>query len=344
MQSETNMPSKIDFFVCLSIQGPILPGDYRVGHANINVSYPDQVDLGLPRPIQLPKAGSTLFKVSWVDMDGRTKAYLKSKSFHRNLPIYEALNLVSKLLTAFKLVRVGHADGMRIRTVGISDTLFYTSLIDGVSTGDLNLGIRLNNQSYPWIQLPFDAHGTTELARPHIDADTYPIARRYVRCFELLEYGFYKETVIVAHAILDDVIQDVIHDQIKAKGLDDRQSRELLVRAIKESRFRIYLGPLLKILAGVSIEQIWSDATAALTWLNKARNQIAHRGSTDDRDSACKAIFVSIKTVAALRSRGLVTAEFPPGMFREARLNAAWTLNAESWVPSGDGIEIDPFD
>jgi hypothetical protein len=344
MQSETDTPSKIDFLVCLSIQGPILPGDYRVGHADINVSYPDQVHLGLPGPIQLPKAGSTLFKVSWVDIDGRTKAHLTSKSFHRNLPIYDALSVVGKLLTAFKLVRVGHADGMRLRTVGISDTLFYTSFVDGVPTGDLNLGIRLNNQSHPWVQLPFDASGTTELARPHIDTDTYQLARRYVRCFELLEYGFYKETVIVAHAILDDIIQDVIYDQIKAKGLDDGQSRELLVRAIKESRFRVYLGPLLKILAGVSFEEIWSEGTAALAWLNKARNQIAHRGSTDDRDSACKAIFVSIKTVAALRSRGLVTAEFPPGMFRQARVNAAWTLNAESWVPGADEIETDPFD
>jgi len=339
MQSEPKPPSKIEFFVCLSLQGPIVPGDYRVGRADINVSYPDQFDFGLG-PIQLPKGGSTLFKVSWPDTDGRTKAHLESKSFHRKLPIYEALNLISKLLTAYKLVRVGHADGMRIRTVGICDTIFYASFIDGVSTGDLNVGIRL----HPWTKLPFDPHGTTELAKAHIDTDTYPIARRYLRCFELLEYGFYKETVIVAHAVLDDVVQDVIHEQIKAKGLTDRQSRELLVRAIKESRMRIYLGPLLKILAGVSIGEIWSEAPAALSWLNKVRNQIAHRGSTDDRDSACKAVFVSIKTVAALRSRGLVTEAFPPGMFRHARLTAAWTLNAESWVPSGDGIETDPFD
>lgn len=344
MQTTSKPTSRIEFFVCVSLQGPIEPGDYDVGEAKINVSYPEQVDFGFQAPIPLPKGCSTLFKVSWNDTNGQTEAYLKGKSFHRHLPIYQALNLISRLLSAFKLVRVGHADGMRIRTVGIGDTLFYTSFIDGVSTGDLNLGIRLSKHSHPWIDLPFDQHGTTELAKPHINADTYSIARRYVRCFELLEYGFYKEAVIVAHAILDDVIQDVIHDQIAAKGLNDEQSRDLLVRAIKESRFRIYLGPLLKILAGVSIEEIWPDATAAIKWLNTARNRIAHRGSTDDRDSACKAIFVSIKTVAALRSRGLVNAEFPPGMFRQARLTAAWTVNAPSWVPSGDGIENDPFD
>jgi len=136
----------------------------------------------------------------------------------------------------------------------------------------------------------------------------------------------------------------MIRHQIKSRGLDDEQSQDVLVRAIKESRFRVYLGPLLKIVAGVSIEEIWPDATAAINWLNTVRNKVAHSGSSDDRDSACKAIFVSIKTVAALRSRGLIRAEFPTGMFRHARLSAAWTLNPESWVPSGDSIENDPFD
>ena len=333
--------SKVEFLVCLSLQGPILPGDYSVGNATINVSYPDKFAFDFLGQIELPRASSTLFRVSWVDKRGKTQAQLKSKTFHRNLPIYQALNLISRLLTAFKLVRIGHADGMRIRTVGIGDTLFYTSLIDDVPTGDLNLGIRL----HPWTRLPFDVHGTTELAKPHIDADTYSIARRYVRAFELLEHGFYKETVIVSHAILDDIIQDVIREQIAAKGLDSVQSQDLLVRAIKESRFRIYLGPLLKILAGVSIDEIWPDAQNALSWLNTARNDVAHRGSVDNRDSACKAIFVSMKTVAALRSRGLTVADFPPGMLRHARLTAAWTPNAEPWVPSADvDIENDPFD
>jgi hypothetical protein len=340
-KSKPQAPVKIDFFVGISLQGPIIPGDYLVEYATVSVSYPDQVALGLPSPIKLPKGASTLFKVSWLDTDGRTKAFLQSKSFERNLPIYAALGLISKLLMAFKLVRVGHADGMRIRTVGIADTLFYASLVDGISTGDLNIGLRVQS----WIaEFPFDPHGTTDLAIPHINSDTYPIARRYVRCFELIEHGFYKETVIVAHAILDDVIQDVIHDQIASKGLDDAQSREVLVRAIKEERFKVYLGPLLKILAGVSIEEIWPDAKLAINWLNKTRNMIAHRGSSDDRDSASKAIYVSIKTVAALRSRGLIKVDFPPGMFRQARVGAAWTLNPEAWVPNGDNIETDPFD
>ncbi|MES5483044.1 hypothetical protein QMZ05_09830 [Bradyrhizobium sp. INPA03-11B] len=106
-------PSKIDFFVCIALQGPILPGDYSVGDANINVSYPERVDFGFQAPIELPKGCSTLFKVSWTDTDGRTEAHLKSKSFHRNLPIYQALDLISRLFTAFMLEGSGEfgADG-----------------------------------------------------------------------------------------------------------------------------------------------------------------------------------------------------------------------------------------
>ena len=146
----SSSPAKIDFVVCLSLQGPIIPGNYKVKYATINVSYPNQVGTGLPSPIKLPKGVSTLFIVSWLDAKGRTRKALKSKSFDRHLPIYVALNLISRLLMAFKLVRIGHADGMRIRTVGISDTLFYWSLIDGVPTGDLNLGMRLDQREYPW--------------------------------------------------------------------------------------------------------------------------------------------------------------------------------------------------
>jgi hypothetical protein len=344
---ETATAAEIKFFICVSLQGPIIPGDYSVENATINVSYPEQVDLGLPTPIKIPKGVSTLFIVSWTDKKGKTVTFLKSKSFERNLPIYEALTLISKLLTAFKLVRVGHAEGMRIRTVGISDTLFCTSLINGIPTGNLNFGMRLDHRGYPWqgaATQPFDRHGTTELALPHINADTYPVARRYLRCFELLEHGFYKEAVIISHAILDDLVQEVIDEQIRSKGLTDEQSRDVLIRAIKESRLAIYLGPLLKILSGVSIDEIWPNSIAAISWLNRKRNEIAHAGSQDDRNTACKAIFVSIKTVAAPRSRKLIEADFPAGMFRQARIGAAWTLNPEVWVPTGESIENDEFD
>lgn len=348
MTDSTNgKPLTIHFVVCLSLRGPIKPGDYRVENATINVSYPDQFALGLPGPIYLPAGASTLFIVSWEDDKRRTAELLKSKSHERHLPIHQVLTLISKLLMAFKLVRIGHADGMRIRTVGISDTLFFYSLVDGRPTGNLNIGLRLDPKLHPWAATgwdPWDRSGTTEIALPHVDADTYPIARRFVRCFELLEHGFYKETVIVAHAILDDTVQSVVRDQLRLKGIEDKRSQDSLLRAIKEQRLSIYLGPLLKTVAGITLAELWPDAPQAIKWLNSVRNDIAHAGSGDSRENACKAIFVATKAIAALRSRGLLVCEFPAGMLRSARLTAAWTLNPEAWVPIGDAIETDPFD
>jgi hypothetical protein len=337
----------VQFVVCISLRGPIKPGDYKVGGKKINVSYPSQVALGLSGPIHLPVGLSTLFIVSWLDVSKKTSELLESKSYERHLPIHDSLALISKLLMAFKLVRIGHADGMRIRTVGISDTLFYYSLIDGRKTGDLNVGLRLDTQLHPWAATgpdPWDRNGTTELALPHVDADTFPIARRFVRCFELLEHGFYKETVIIAHAILDDTVQAVVRDQLGTKGLSDKKSQDALLRAIKEERLTIYLGSLLKALTGISIEDIWSEAPQAVGWLNTTRNRIAHAGSSDSRSDACKAIFVATKVIAALRSRGLLQCDFPTGMLRAARITAAWTQHPEKWVPTNSAVETDPFD
>jgi hypothetical protein len=209
------------------------------------------------------------------------------------------------------------------------------------------MGLSLDPRVHPWAATgpdPWDRSGTTELALPHVDADTYPIARRFVRCFELLEHGFYKETVIVAHAILDDTVQSVVRDQLRSKGLEDKKSQDSLLRAIKEERLSIYMGPLMKTLTGISLAEIWHDAPQAVGWLNTVRNKIAHTGSGDSRDNACKAIFVATKALAALRSKGLLQCDFPDGMLRAARITAAWTRHPEAWVPTGDGIETDLFD
>jgi hypothetical protein len=91
------------------------------------VSYPPAVDFGLPTPIELPKGLSTVFEVTWADKGGATPKKRCSASAERHHPIYYALEKINELLLAYKLIRVGHLDGMGIRTVGIGDTLFYFS-------------------------------------------------------------------------------------------------------------------------------------------------------------------------------------------------------------------------
>jgi hypothetical protein len=339
--------STITFVIGVGIRGPLEEAEYSVGEVQVGVSYPATVNLGLPTPIELPRSLSTLFVVSWDDTHGRTEARLRSNSFLRHLPIYDAIEAINELLLAFKMVRVGHADGRGIRTIGIGDTLFYFSKIDGDSAGDLNLGLKTYGRYYSWGRRSDksldDPLGTTPLAEPHIGTTTLPVARRCVRCYELLEHGFYSEAFIVAFSILDDVVQQMLHELLAEKGIDVADQRDELLRGIKERRLKLYLGPLLKVLCGKDLSALWPKSDSALDWLNRTRNKIAHGGQQADYATAAKAIFACIKTLVVLWQSGLVDAEFTVEIFRHAKITAAWTENAPDWIPSGELAESMDF-
>lgn len=329
----------ITFYVGMGIRGPIAEGDYNVGDAKISISYPTQIDFGLPEPIGLPKSLSTLFKISWQDKNGRTAAQLRSKSFERHLPIYDAIDKINEILLAFKLVRIGHIDGGGIRTVGIGDTLFYYSKINDQPNGDLNVRMKTYRRYYPWAYPEGidqdDPSGTTQLALPHIASDTHKVARRYIRCYELLEHGFYTEAFIVAFSVLDDLVQQMLNQLLKNKGMDSSKERKILLRGIKESRLKIYLGPLLKVLTGKDIFIMWPGSEKALKWLNDTRNRLAHKGEKADYAAAAQGIFACVKILTVLSQNQMIEADFTVEFFRHSKLTAAWTENAPDWVPSG---------
>ena len=329
----------ITFYVGMGIRGPIAEGDYNVGDAKICISYPQRINFGLPTPIDLPKSLSTVFTVSWQDKNGRTAARLRSNSFERHLPIYDAIDKINEILLAFKLIRIGHADGLGIRTVGIGDTLFHFSTINDQPTGDLNMRIKTYSRYYTWAYPkgidPDDPHGTTQLARPHIASDTHKVARRYIRCYELLEHGFYTEAFIVAFSVLDDLVQQILSQLLTDKGMVSDEEREDLLRGIKERRLKIYLGPLLKVLAGKDISTMWPGSGKVLNWLNKTRNLLAHSGEKADYATAAWGIFACVKTLTVLSQNQLMEADFTVDFFRHSKLTAARTENAPDWVPSG---------
>lgn len=339
---------QVIYVVGVAIRGPITSGDYEVGKAKINVSYPPRVDFGFPTPIELPKGLSTVFEVAWPDKGGATAKKLHSKGAERHHPIHYALDRINELLLAYKLVRVGHAEGIGIRTIGIGDTLFHFSLVNDQYVGNLNMGLKISPRDYSWAypnsKHPDDLFGTTELAKPHIATSTYPTARRYVRCFELLEHGFYTEALIVAFSILDDLVQEMLHALLREKGMESRTARNEFLRGIKENRLRLFLGPLLKVLSGKAINEIWADAETALGWLNQKRNSVAHSGYQADHSTAAKAIYACIKTIVVLRQHELVEAEFPVDMFRHAKVTAAWSEDPPKWVPEGEDAVSSTFD
>jgi hypothetical protein len=188
-EASSKKANQVTYVIGVAIRGPIISGDYEVGKAIINVSYPPKVDFGFPTPIELPKGLSTVFQVTWPDKGGATVKKLRSKGAERHHPVHYALDNINELLLAYKLVRVGHADSIGIRTVGIDDTLFHFSLINGQHVGNLNMGLKIDPRDYSWAypnsEHPDDPLGTTELARSHIAA---VLIRSLEGTFDALNY------------------------------------------------------------------------------------------------------------------------------------------------------------
>lgn len=346
--ASTSEQGKIEYVIGLPVRGPIVEGNYSIDDVVISVSYPLAINLGLPAPIQLPISISSLFVVSWTDIDGKTAAKLRSKTSERTHPLLHALDKISKLLLAYKFTRIGHSDGRGIRTIGVGDTLFYFASIDGVPTGNLNLGIRLNHREYPWAyghsEHHEDPHNTTELAKEHINQPTFPLARRFVRCFELLEHGFYTECFVIAFSIIDDRIQKMLLDLFLAKGMDLEDEAKALLRGIKENRLKLFTGPLLKLLHGKDIDEVWGDASAALKWINGRRNAIAHEGYSATYGDAAKAIYVCVKLLVVLWKEKLISDEIPINIYRHAKVEAAWAPDPLPWLPVGPAAEQFTYD
>ncbi|MDR7269666.1 hypothetical protein J2X20_002295 [Pelomonas saccharophila] len=330
--------ARVAFVVGIAVRGPIAPRAYQIGSKRVSVSYPEQFILrGAPQTaplvFPLPSGRSTQFVVEWDD-DGRCVAALQSSGFERHLVVYEALGAISELLLAFKLVCIGHADGRGVRTIGIGDTLYFYSTVDGGQVAELNMSL--------W-QPAEAAQETTSLALPHVGTSTIPLARRYVRCFELVEHGFYTEAFLVAFALLDDFVNQTVSALLEKKGLESKSDRAALMRGIKENRLAIYLGPLLKVVAGTDIQSLWSGATSALNWFNSTRNRVAHAAESVERPAATWAIFASLKVVICLRDAGFASADIPVEIFREAKVLASWALDPPSWVPDQAVAELMDF-
>jgi len=207
----------------------------------------------------------------------------------------------------------------------------------------LNVRLKASRRT-PWkTGSSVDPKITTELAKPYIGTDTVPLARRFVRCYELLDHGFFSEAFVVAFSIFDDFVQQTLHEALKAKGIESKSERNGFLRGIKENRLKIYLGPLLKVVCGHDLQSRWPDSGVALEWLNSTRNRIAHAGETADYADAAKGIFVCLKAIVVLKEMGITDAELTVSLFRHAKITAAWTRNPPPWIPAGEVSESMDF-
>jgi hypothetical protein len=322
--------SKIDIVLCVGVKAPIKTGDYALGGTTVSVSYPPQVSFPGIGPLSLPNGLSTVFKMHWEENKTHTAHQWR---------VLKAYAFVNELLLAYGLVRIGHLDGCGVRTVGLNDSLFWFVIIDGVVTESV---VRLKSMMEKLGDKddPFDA---TSAASPHIGKDTLPVARRYVRCHELLEHGFYSEAAIVAFSILDDLVQQMLHKGLIFKGMTAKEDRDFLVRGIKDNRLKTFLGPLLKIVHNVTLKDFWAEGDSALESINNLRNKIAHQGYSATYYDAAKTIYACVKTVHLLHTNGLIDAEINLPLFRQSKLLASQVENPPVWVPKEPAASSQDF-
>jgi hypothetical protein len=281
------------------MRGPLQAREYSVDKYKLTVSYPVFLNFGIG-PIQLPVGLSTQFVVSWQDKNKKSEAKLSSKSFERYLVGYEVLEVINRLLLAFKLVCVGHSEGLKVRTVGIGDILYSFVRVDEGESRDLRVSLNMGGG--------IDPRNTTDLAINEITNETRNLDRRYLRCYDLLEQSMYTEAFLIAFSALDDLVQQMLHSILLSKGVIQDNKRNKIIRAVRDDRLKIFLGPLLKAISGIDLTEVWPDGERALDWINKRRNDIAHSGYIADYSTAAQGIFsnCSPRPTAATADIGLV--------------------------------------
>jgi hypothetical protein len=126
---------------------------------------------------------------------------------------------------------------------------------------------------------------------------------------------------------------------LDGRGLLSKVERSQFLRSIKEQRLKTYLGAVMKVIASKSISEMWPDAGAALDWLNKERNASMHGGYRASRRSAAFAIFASMKLLLVLNRNDILKLDLPDGMYRTARILAAWQESPPKWVPRNEDVE-----
>lgn len=330
------MNDLVELSLVIGIRTLLAEGEYQVEGFKITVSY----DFSLPHfnlsNVPLGQRRATFVVVSWHDDGEKIRGQLTGRTGNGDhlRPLLKALEKVNKLFLAINLSWIGHAYSDGARTVGKDDIWMEFCSINS----EVVPGLTTSGNFIPFTE---DLDSVTEKVTPHIDEETFPVARRFIRCFELIGHGFYTESLIVSFSILDDLVQTMLHNQLELKGMADKKQREALLRGIEKNRLKIYLGQLLYLIANCTVDELWENASTALTWLNGVRNKIAHGGHVVGHGEASKAIYVCVKTLSVLSQRGLIDFEVPSNMYRQAQIYASWTDNPPNWVPPNDEAILD---
>lgn len=96
---------------------------------------------------------------------------------------------------------------------------------------------------------------------------------KIIRAVELLNSGYHTEALLISFSVLDESVQEALRTLIRERDIANPDG---IIRAISEKRLSTYLGPLLKLLTGHSLEEENQELWKNLGICNKYRNNAIH--------------------------------------------------------------------
>jgi len=244
----------------------------------------------------LEEKGTILLETSsYVELEQYTERVPKQKALDKSI----FLNHIEKINYAIDLIRYSYKDGnftsmFRIRNIGEQDFLFHKLKI---------------NEKHESSSLAA-SYGDKTVSHVEIErlSESVPFEwRAFTRAKDLLNLGFFNESLIVAFNLLDYCVQKTIKSLMS--NLVDSEKEQLL-RQIKEQRLKTYLGPLFKALTGISFYSS-KIKEENIDKLNSKRNKIVHNGQNCTYEEVSESLKIIFYVIQGLNERGKQKFEIP---------------------------------
>lgn len=128
-----------------------------------------------------------------------------------------------------------------------------------------------------------------------------PHTRKLLNCIDILNKGFYEESLISAFSLVDATTQDTAKAGLKTLGLKEKQ-QENRIRAIKQDRLEHFLCAMMKSCRWKSLKE--SEPVLFREFIgdvkrstNTVRNKIAHKDRRINKEEAMRHLDVMFRVL-----------------------------------------------
>jgi hypothetical protein len=210
---------------------------------------------------------------------------IKEHFIHRNLKV----KLIEFINIFIDNIRYTHykengLSKIHLRNIGIDDILRSHLIIDG----------KLVNSSHKVSYQKDDLEKSFKIGK--IEENIPYSWNALNKAVDLLELGFYNESLIVGFNLLDFCVQETLKQNMQNL---EPEEKKLILRKIENQRLETYLGVFLKLITGRNVFN--ENLTIKdLRELNKFRNNIIHAGKNSTYHESAKYLQTIYKIVKSL--------------------------------------------